>query len=136
MKREINTHKTNGCNDELLITAADQPGSGGANHRYEICGFHSGGNPSEDEFRGFKQGKIKQVILFQNGPVSEDEAPNGVTNEALLAILIDRMEGFQSGQFACNENQIALDHLRGALVAMHSRTKDRLDRGVEGKLEE
>lgn len=59
----------------------------------------------------------------------------GVTNEALLAVVIDRLEGFQSGPFACDENQTALDHARDSLAALHSRTRERFARGVENKHE-
>lgn len=72
-------------------------------------------------------------ISFQNGPVKEDgNGVNGITHEVLLAVLIDRLEGFQAGQYANPHNQLALDHLRGALEALHDRTRARIARGVEG----
>jgi hypothetical protein len=52
----------------------------------------------------------------------------------LLAILLDRLEGFQSGKFACHDNQIALDHIQSARLWLHKRTMDRVTRGVEGTL--
>ena len=36
MTREINTHKVNGCNEALMVAAIDDPGHGGANHKYLI----------------------------------------------------------------------------------------------------
>ena len=53
-------------------------------------------------------------------------------NEDLIAIVIDRMQGFQSGQFKCRENAVALTKLEEALMWLRKRTQDREDRGVEG----
>ncbi len=50
----------------------------------------------------------------------------------VLGTLIDRLEGFQSGQYACAENQNALEALRMAQNALKYRTEKRLARGVEG----
>jgi hypothetical protein len=57
----------------------------------------------------------------------------GVTNEALLAVVIDRLEGFQRGEFPCPENALALSGCRLALDSLQKRTRDRLTRGVENK---
>lgn len=61
--------------------------------------------------------------------------PKGITNEILLAIVLDRLEAFQQSKFSCAENAGAIQHLNKAMEALHSRTKDRMARGVEGKLE-
>ena len=37
--RTITDHQVNPANDTLQITVTDDPGHGGANHRYEISGF-------------------------------------------------------------------------------------------------
>lgn len=118
--REITSHKINECNEAIKITA-DERTQGNASHRYVIDIV--GGAP--------ESGGQVTLIAFQRGPIKE-VGTNGVTNEALLAILIDRMEGFQAGPYACEENAIALDGLRTAQNALHSRTKARVARGVEG----
>ena len=82
MSRFIESHKINPANDQLIIRVEDGPGDGGASHKYTIAG------PS------FSIG-----LDFQNGPIAE-AGVNGITQEALIAILVDRLEGFQSGQFA------------------------------------
>lgn len=128
MPRELTNHRVNECNEKLVIEAMDEPGSGGANHRYDIYGYRSDNNPSADD-GGCDIGR--SVILFQNGPIKE-VGVNGITNEALLAILIDRMEGFQRGPYACEDNAICLAHLEGAMQALHKRTREREARGVEG----
>lgn len=117
MSREITTHKVNGCNDELTVLAVDEPGSGNACHVYSIC------VPNGDP------GDVR--LCFQNGPI-KDVGTNGITQEALLAVCIDRLRGFQSGKFACRENAIALTHLEDAVHWLQHRTNERLKRGVEG----
>jgi len=115
--REITTHKVNGCNEAFRVTAVDDPGDGGANHVYDIV-------PTIGNAKGLR-------IEFQNGPLKETP-PNGLTNEILLAIVIDRLQGFQSGKFACRENALALTKLEEAVHWLNHRTQQRLARGVEG----
>ena len=129
--RELHGHKVNPANDTLTITVEDEPGAGGANHRYEITGFDTETNPSKTNAQGYTHSKSRDVVLFQNGPINE-VGVNGITPEALLEILIDRMMGFQSGPYACRENDKALTHLQEAQMWLQKRTLDRMKRGVEG----
>lgn len=69
-------------------------------------------------------------IDFQLGPVKENGV-NGLTNEALLAILIHRTE-FLNSKFHCEENDEAIRHMKQALVNLEVRTARRITRGVEG----
>jgi hypothetical protein len=131
MTRTIDDHKVNPANDRLAITVTDEPGAGGANHAYEISGFDLAGNPSAyDPEYGQRTGQQLE-IFFQNGPINE-HGVNGVTQEVLLAIVIDRLRSFQAGQFACRENAIALTKLEEAQHWLQSRTRSRMARGVEG----
>jgi len=111
---EIHDHKTNAANEKMQIIALDDLGPGGANHAYQL-----------------DWGAGSLVVLFQKGPIAEVGA-NGVTNEALLALVIDRMRAFQMGDFACEENAEALHHLILAMGALRRRTAGRVARGVEG----
>jgi hypothetical protein len=123
MPREIATHKVNGCNEALKVEALDAPGPGGACAIYRVRGFRDQDRPEFDA--------EPLDICFQNRPVAE-VGPNGVTHEALLAVLIDRLQGFQKGPYACRENAIALTKLEEAMLWLHKRTRDRAARGVEG----
>jgi len=123
--REITSHKVNPANDTLTISVLDEPGAGGANHSYEISGFNTETNPSDD----FSASSVE--LIFQNGPIAE-AGVNGITHEALLAILIDRLQSFQSGPYACRENALALTKLEEAQHWLHHRTRARMARGVEG----
>jgi hypothetical protein len=128
MTRELTGHKVNGANEQLTITVADEPGSGGASHRYDIGGFNVRNNSSSSQSQ--EPGAGLEVV-FQNGPIGEVGA-NGVTHEALIAILIDRLEGFQAGPFSNCHNAIALHHLRLCQETLLDRTRERIARGVEG----
>ena len=118
--RAIEYHKINPMNDTLDIVVTDAPGHGGANHDYEVN--HSGATGVPPLLS----------IKFQNGPIAE-YGINGVTQEILLAVVIDRLRSFQSGAFSSRENAIALTKCEEALHWLQQRTIERMRRGVEGK---
>jgi hypothetical protein len=120
--REITSHQVNGLNERIVVVATDEPGSGGACHKYEIR-LAAGNGES-----------LCTEISFQNGPIKE-AGYNGLSNESLLAIIVDRMKGFQSGQFANRENALALNYLENAMHWLQHRTRERTARGVEGTLQ-
>lgn len=120
--RTIKTHAVNPANEAIELIVKDAPGSGGASHHYvaKVEGADNG------ETIGWQQD-----VQFQNGPIAE-AGVNGTTHEVLLAIVADRLESFQAGPYACDENAMALAHVREALHALLSRTRARQARGVEG----
>jgi hypothetical protein len=129
--RELSDHKVNPANDVLTVSVLDEPGSGGACHLYKITGFNSATNPSDPWTAAHGQPAVHAHVLFQNGPINE-VGVNGVTHEALLAILCDRLSGFQSGPYHSADNAEALACLEQAQTALQRRTKARMARGVEG----
>lgn len=113
--RELHEHKVNECNEAITITADEpDPANGNASHVY-TCTF--AGHTA--------------AISFQHGPIKE-VGTNGLTQEVLLAILTDRLRGFQSSPYACRENALALTKIEEAQMWLQKRTRDRLARGVEG----
>lgn len=70
-------------------------------------------------------------LVFQNGPIPE-VGINGLTNEILLEVIIDRLESFQSSKYICDENAAALEAIRKALNYLELRTLRRKERNVEG----
>lgn len=120
MSRRIKTHEVNGLNEALLINVLDEPGHGNACHEYQIRRF----TKDQDDIELCN-------IQFQKGPIKE-HGINGISGEALLAIVRDRLESFQAGLYACEANQAALDHVIAAMESLHSRTRERVERGVEG----
>ena len=122
--RTLTDHKLNGLNDALSISVLDEPGSGGANHQYLIYLDESVRNDPKD-------GTVHVMVKFQNGPIQE-AGVNGVSGEALIAIVIDRLRSFQAGPYKCRKNACALTHFEEGLMWLQKRTRDRLARGVEG----
>jgi hypothetical protein len=59
---------------------------------------------------------------------------NGTTNEEVIKVLMDRLK-YLNNKFPCVENEKAYAHLDDALAWLNKRTKDRQERGVEGKAE-
>ena len=107
-----------GTQDYSIVHVADKPGAGGACHEYTISPVD---HPSGEFGR----------IQFQKGAVCE-AGVNGCHQEDLLAIVIHRLQGFQSGEFACRENAIALTKIEEAMHWLNHRTAARQQRGVEG----
>lgn len=106
-----------------VVTHEDPPDmANGACHQYLVSEVeHAPDIPR----RQFAQ------VHFQHGPIKE-HGVNGCHHEDLLAILIHRLQGLQSGPFPCPENARAGAYLREALAALHARTAGRTERGVEG----
>lgn len=121
--REITKHQVNECNRQIQIIA-HEAGSGGAAVRYDIEGpkKHVPGIGPVPSFG--------ENLKFQDGPIAD--GVNGITHEVLLAIIEDRLVGFQSGPFACERNVRALRHLRACQDELKNRTDERVERGVEG----
>ena len=77
------------------------------------------------------------AISWQRGPLGRDaerKEPNGAFVEDVIAAAADRIEFYQKSQFACKENEEALDHLNKALAILNMRTRRRESQGVEGTL--
>jgi hypothetical protein len=107
-------------NHQVTITVLDEPGQGGANHQYSIRWKNERDKTEPHCFIGFQNGPIKEVGV------------NGVTQEALLAIVIDRLRSFQAGPFRCDSNRDALHYTELALTFLQDRTRARIARSVEG----
>lgn len=123
----VESHKVNPCNDVIQITVMDAPGSGGAHHKYAIMWPVVNNSLLNQTGMSYQGG----VINFQYGPIKE-VGTNGFTHEVLLAIVAHRLECFQAGPYACEENANALAHVLDALRILKERTRNHLARGVEG----
>ena len=131
--RTITSHVVNPANDRLTITVLDEPSHGGACHLYQIEGFDSATNASDPWTERYGESAKHSTILFQNGPIDADgNGVNGVTHEVLLAIVADRLRGFQKGPYSCKANACALTHIEEAMHWLQQRTLERMRRGVEG----
>lgn len=89
-----------------------------ANHHYSVSTTEQPSN-------------ILASVKFQKGPIKE-HGVNGVMNEDLIAMVIDRLNSFQESPYACRENALAVTKLEEALHWLRHRTLSREKRGVEG----
>ena len=75
------------------------------------------------------------VIDWQNGPLGRDGdrlAPNGAFVETVIFAALQRIEHYQSGQFKCRENALAITKLEEALHWLQARTQRREVAKTEG----
>lgn len=113
-------HDGHGLNESILLQAdAQDPNGGGASHVYTAM-INGGG---------------VAAINFQHGPRNVEGSTPGVTEAVLLAILIDRLRGFQAGPFSSRQNAIMLTKLEECLMWTRNRADERAARGVLGKNE-
>ena len=95
-------------------------------HKYDLLNF-------EEPHRTTPQ----QLLFIRKQPSNDDPTQletvhNGTTNEAVLEMLINRLE-FLDEKLPCPENKEAISHCRSALSALRSRTERRKKAGIEGQ---
>jgi hypothetical protein len=115
--RELTSHRGDVLNDVLRIEVLDEPGQDNACHVYRIS-MPNGTQVDRPVF--------SDVLEFQNGSIYK-VGIYGISDEALLAVLEDRLQGFQSGPNACSENRIALAKIKDAMMWL-KRRRDRMTR--------
>ncbi len=111
---------------DRIVQQMGERTKGGACAHYQVVAAQVAEVPGDDRFRTLEE------IRFQSAPIP-DVGVQGVTNECLLAIVADRLQSFQNGDFPCEENAEALEATRLALRALEKRTADRRARGVDGQ---
>lgn len=88
----------------IKALATDQPSENGTRHHYRVAYQPSAGGPEID----------LGIIKFQNGDAAR-VGVNGVSDQALLSIVADHIEGFNRGPYACEANRQASYHIREAI---------------------
>ena len=93
---------------------------------YLIATEKDDGNPTHHDFQIKRTSDDTTLtkIHFQQGALDE-KGPNGILNEDLLMMIIDRVESFQSSKLKCRENENALQHLYEALFWLNLRNARR-----------
>jgi hypothetical protein len=115
--RSVDLHHDGHGLSESIVIKTDDADQSGAAHGYEM------------EINGVIVGSIQ----FQKGPRNVVGSTPGVTEAALLAVLIDRLKGFQAGPYSCRENAIQLTKLEECLHWTKARADERAKRGVLGR---
>lgn len=101
--REITSHKTE--SNKNTVFALDERDQYQANHKYGISIL---GDQAIDCCLNFRTGN-----------------KHGITVEALLAVCMDRLQGFEMGPMSCPQNETAITNIKAALTALKSRTLER-----------
>lgn len=109
------------------VYAVDEPGPGGAYHTYMVCNHDA---PIEEA----SEMPITNLwlIKYQKGPRAIADSQHGVLDTDLLEIVRHRMQCFQAGEYACDYNKKALEHIELALKYLNLRVEDRIERNVLG----
>jgi len=106
------SHKLN------IVKRVGDTGAGGAYHNYEVMVLGKDAHTVE--------------LSFQHGGRGLEESTTGLVNEDLLEICRDRLKCFQTGDYACRENAIALTHIEEALMWLDKRVQDRAELNILG----
>lgn len=118
MERTITEHQHDDLNKALTITAGE-PGPFGAPNSYLIRWYEQDESGAEVE------------LDFQAGAAGE-AGVNGITCEALIVPMLDRLRAFQDGPLKCTENEMVIHHLEQALFFCVARSERRIQAGVKG----
>ena len=70
-------------------------------------------------------------IAWQRGPLMES-GRNGAFLLDILRVCAARIIHYQAGKFACDENDVALEHLNQAIASLESRLSRRESEGKLG----
>ncbi len=128
-ERKIFDHQIHDGLNWIDVTAIDEPGAGGANHKYRIDAYvvQAEGELVKNEHTL----AYSLTIDFQHGPIKEN-AVNGLLESALISVLLDRQRSFNKGEFSCRENSLTITHLEEALHWQGHRSRVRKFQNVEG----
>lgn len=106
--RDIKDHKVNTCNAAIEISVVD------------------------DQPRNYVVTYGSRTLCLQFHEGDPALGVNGLTVEALLAIAVDRLRYYQR-EMPCRENACAITKIEEAQMWLLKRTREREERGVEGK---
>lgn len=104
------------------VVPVGDKGNGNSHHEYQVI------------FGDIATGKEGVVLQFQDGGRGLEGSVDGLTIEDLLEICRHRLQSFQTSEYACRENAIALTSIEQALLWLNYRAEDRVERGVFGTI--
>ncbi len=120
--RRLSNFNTPGGLAPIAVLAMDDPGHGEPNRRYELTGFNTLYNgssllPGQNYPASFNV----LPIFFHDDSKGPNAPANGVTEAALLSVVVDHLNGRQTGPEACHENRRAMDLIAEAIQLLNRR---------------
>ena len=106
----------------VRIEAVDEPDQSGASHEYKL-----------ERLLANEYTRGAGYLQFQKGPRNEEGSTEGISDAAVISVVLDRLRGFQNGPYRCRENAVVITKLEEAMMWMAKRQNDRHARGVLGK---
>jgi hypothetical protein len=113
--REITGHEVKGEPITIRVVALDLPDDSGASHHYRYE-REDGAQLADLQFH------VGEIDVFSGMDM------NGVTMEALIVTMIDRIKGFQSGLGKHKQYEFARKRLEEALAALKVKTEEDLEK--------
>ena len=143
MKRITSHHDGHGRMEKLLVLALDEPATeppGNSSHHlygfvqapYALPGV-TGEQLAERIGEVYSWDQVGK-IQFQRGPFDQPGSTPGTLTTAVIAALVDHLEGFQKGPLANRETALAITHLEIAMWAIRSRADKRAAAGTLGTM--
>jgi hypothetical protein len=109
-----NIELLNNHGNDALRVSADYPSRRGMpSHRYVISGFDTSDNGAARS-GGFIPRFQDVSIILQSEGAANDLRPDGVSSDALLAIVEDHLSGLQGGPDASLNKQLAIEYISHA----------------------
>lgn len=79
-----------------------------------------------------EEGSNQEVSFYKLN--KDGTSQDGTTLEEMLRVSIERLKELNE-RFSCRENALAITKMQEALMWLNERTRERKERGVEGKHE-
>lgn len=132
----VPVHEQDGPDGSTLVVYAldEVDPKSQASHLYEIAVLERAPVSPEEAALGCTkrtEPRLSVVLPFQKGG-TKDVGLNGITNEALIKVILHRIACFQASPYACEENIYIHDRLTEALRWIDHRRNNRRERGVDG----
>lgn len=101
-------------NGQLRITPNPTAHESIASHQYLVTGFDTTNNRAARAMGFVPRFQNLNIIFESDTPGFRQEIPNGVSVDALLAVVVDHLSSKQLGMNASVEQSAALDYLESA----------------------
>ena len=120
IRRELSDHKTTYMNTHHVVVQACEDPNQKQGHPPSLYRIEVWGEPLEPH--------VTELEFHVGDPTT----PNGITTEALLAVVLDRLRVFQAGPLRDRQNALTITKLEEALLWQLHRTRAREAKGVAG----